>query len=207
MEFILLIIVLIVVGCSKVRTDTAISEIDKGVKQRNIDRKSWINNVFDDFMGSDIKHFIKQEENAEVVKGLIEELSKIAPELRQNDIILYEEQLGDSFTKKEKCTIIDNNACFLTPFFMAKKGKVNDYFGVTFPQQLVINEGTSWELKRSNEAPWGLSQKSIFNLNRWLERTLKANGVPNARIVRADTFTGKQFCWEAASQHSGERLW
>ena len=60
MEFILLIIVLIVVGCSKVRTDTAISEIDKGVKQRNVDRKSWVNNVFDDFMGSDIKHFIKQ---------------------------------------------------------------------------------------------------------------------------------------------------
>jgi len=207
MEFILLIIILIVVGCSKIHTDTAISEMDKKVERRNVERKYWNDNVFDSFMCSDMTDFIVKEENAEIVAELILELSKAAPELKQHEVILYESQLDSSFTKKEKSEIIYNNAHFLVPFLMAKKGKTSDYLGVTFPQQLVINDETSWALKKSKEAPWGLSKNSLLNLNRWLERTLRENGVPSAKIVYAETFTGKQYCWEAPSPHGGERLW
>lgn len=207
MPFILLIIVLIVVGCSKINTDNALSKLDSKAEQKKNDLKYWSDNVFDSFLSSETKSFIADEDNAEIVGELIEELSRIAPELKQHEIILYHSQLGSSFTAKERAEVIYNNIHFLTPFMMAKKGKVNDCLGVTFPQQLVINDGTSWELKRSNEAPWGLSKSSIIGLNKWLERTLRANGVPDAKIVYVETFIGKQFCWEIPTPHTGERLW
>lgn len=207
MEFILLIIILVVIGCSKVHTDATLSKIDEKAEKRNVDRKRWNDKVFDSHMRSEMMDYVVDERNAEDIAQLIGELSKMAPELKQHKIILYHEQLDSSFTKKEKNEIIYNNAHFLTPFLMAEKGKTSDYLGVTFPQQLVINQGTSWVLKKSNDAPWGLSKQSIINLNRWLERKLRENGVPDARIVYSETVTGKQFYWEAPSQHGGERLW
>lgn len=207
MPFILLIITLIIVGCSKVYTDVTLSKLDNNAKKKKEDHKYWSDHVFDSFLSDDMKGFIANKGNADTVNELIEELAKVAPELKQHDIILYDSQLDSSFTKKEKSEVIYNNIHFLTPFFMAKEGKVNDYLGVTFPQQIVINDGTSYALKKSSEAPWGLSKKSIIGLNRWLERTLRTNGVPDARIVYAETFIGKQFCWEIPAPHGGERLW
>lgn len=207
MPLILLIISLVILWCSKVNTDVALSESNDRVERKRKERKYWNDNVFDNFLSNEIKGVIADKCNADIVCALIEELSELAPELRQNVIILYDSQLDSSFTKKEKLDIIYNNIRFLTPFMMAKQGKVNDCLGVTFPQQLVINDGTSCALKKSKESPWGLSQNSIINLNKWLEKTLRLNGVPDAKIVYAEMFLGKQFCWEALSQHGGERLW
>jgi hypothetical protein len=207
MEFILLLIILFVCLCSKVNTDVAVSQSKKKATEKIEKSNNWRDRTFDSFIVPEITEYIVAEENAEEIAELIEELSKAAPELRQHPIILYNYQMNSTFTQKEKDMVIYSNARFLVPFVMAKKGKTNDYFGVTFPQQMIINEGTAWKFKRSNEAPWGFSQKSLINLNKWLEKTMRANGVHDARIVYCNNYTGNEFCWEAAALKKGERLW
>lgn len=207
MPFLILIAMLIVVGYSKARTDAAIAQSDKKIEAKDAKRRKWHKDVYDNFLEADLKKYIRDKDNAGEIEKLWEELSEVAPELKQVYPIIYTSQLDDSFTDKEKAEIIYNNVSFLVPFMLAKHGKVGDYLGLTYPQDIDINNGTSLQLKKTKDLPRGISWQSIIELNKWLEKTLRANGVPDARIIYAKTYTGNKFYWDIPCPSLGEYLW
>lgn len=207
MEFLILVVILIIIGCSKIRTDTAINKSNKEASIKGEKRNKWHEDVYDSFLADDLRRYIRDSQNANEIEKLWCELSRVAPELKNLNLVIYPDQLDDSFTKKEKAEIIYNNVSFLLPFLMAKHGKVNDYLGQTYPQDIILNQGTSWQIKRTNNSPRGLSWESIVGLNKWLERTLRTNGVPKARVIYAKTYAGNRFYWDIPCPSLGEYLW
>lgn len=216
MAILLFIIILIVVGCSKVNTDVAVSKIDKEVEQRQQVQRAWRDKVFDQFVRTETERYILDENNADEVYALQEELSKVAPELKQHPLMFYDYQFGKGFAKSDRNEVIGLNLQFFTPFMLAKKGLIYDILGLTFHHDFELNKGASWEIRRTKQTPWGLSEKSIIELNKWLERTLVANGVKDARIVfvpsiqnpNSSVFAG-EFYWEKMCRRpkSAKHLW
>ena len=183
MPLLTLLGMLLVVWIIGAKEKREMSSIQQSARSWEADWEDWCDRTVDPYLKSDIERFILSEENEAEVSALWEELAAVAPELDQCWPILYDSQFGRGVPKKVRSLAIGYNLMFLTPFMLAKKGKIPDGDGITFNHRILINQGTNLEIRRSKDAPWGLSNKSIISLNKWLEETMRAAGVSDARII------------------------
>lgn len=175
-----MLIVLFVIS-SKENKDTR--SVNNRVTDWRIEYKSWCDRTVDPFLKKEVERYILSKENEDEVSALWAELAEVAPELDECWPVLYDSQFANDVPEKVRSLAIGYNLMFLTPFVLAKNGKSLDIDGITFKHRILINHGTNREIKRTKDAPWGLSDKSIINLNKWLEETLISKGISDARIV------------------------
>lgn len=183
MELLILLGMLLVLCVIGAKEKQGTSTVKQRARSWEADWKDWCDRTVDPYLKKEVERFILSKENEEEVSALWEELAEVAPELDECWPVLYHSQFKSGVPEKVRSLAIGYNLMFLTPFMLAKKGKTSDIDGITFKHRILINYGTSLEIKRTKDAPWGLSNKSIINLNRWLEETLISNGVSDARIV------------------------